>query len=252
MRSRTFLGAAVGVVSVCTLGVASACTLGVVDLPSDPAPAELLVVTEMAADPADPSRVLVLVAAALDPGVTLDGAPRRLVSDVLGVEDVDHRPTEPGDPAHPTWHATVSFPAPGPEAVQLRLPRLEGLGLGAGVNMRVRVDVTPGSTIRVAPDEDLVLTAEPPSNPAQTLDWSLEVTSPGLAAFDLRRGGATVWPAEVRVPAGEIPSEAFPVEAVLRIRWDRSLTLFELTPSERYDLALRSVMTVAWTVDVDS
>jgi hypothetical protein len=229
--------------------VASACTLGVVDLPADPGPAELLVVTEMAADPADPSLVQVQLTATLDPGTGLDGTPRRIVSEVLGVEGTDHAPTESADPGHLMWLATETYASPGPEGVQLRLPRLEGLGLGETVNMRVRVDVTPGATILVADGEDLVLTAEPPSNPAQTLDWSLELTSPSMSPFLLEVVGATAWPSEVRVPAEEIPPTAFPVDAVLRIQWDRSLTLFELTPDERYDLALRSVMVVTWTVD---
>lgn len=234
---------------IATTMILAACGLGVVDLPADPAPARLLVTSEIAADPTDPSRVHVVVSATLDPGIEPDGTPRRVASNVLRVEDIGYAPSQSGDPSRPTWLATESYPTPGPEAVRLGLPRLEGLGLSETLRMRVRVAVAPGRTIVLGDGQDLVITAEPPSNPAQTLHWSLYLTSSSMPTYRLQTGGSDSWPAEVRVPAGQIPTEALPLKAMLRIRWDRSVNLLELTPDERYDLALRSIMVVAWTIE---
>ena len=227
----------------------AACSLGIVDLPPEPAAAELLVTAELGADPGDPSRVQVLVTAVLDPGVGPDGTTRRLLSDVMGIHGANHVPTESGDPSRPTWLAAESYPNPGPYAVQLRLPRLQGLGFGEVVNMRVRVDVTPDETIVLDDGEDLVLNTEPPSNPAQELEWSLELSSSSMPDFRVALGGTETWPAEVRVPADQIPPAALPLKAEMRIQWDRSLDLFEVTPAERYQLSLRSIMDAAWRVE---
>ncbi len=239
------------VCAIASTTIVVACSLGVVDLPPDPSPAELFVTSEIAPHPDDPSQVSVLVSATLDPGVARNGTPRRVTSDVLTVQWVDHSPTSSGDPARPTWLATQSYPAPGPEAVRLDLPRLEGWPAET-VNMRVRVDVLPEGTIVLAAGDDLVLGAELPSNPAQELEWSLTLTSSSMAAYELRLGGHESWPEEVRVPAAQIPADALPLSAALRIQWDRSLSLLELTPAERYDLDLRSTMVVEWTVRGES
>lgn len=232
--------------------VLAACGLGVVDIPPDPAPAELLVISEIRADPDDPSQVRVVVRATLDPGITSEGVPRRVTRDVLRVEGTDHSPSPSGDQSRPTWVATESYPTPGPEAVRLGLPKLEGFGLAETINMRIRVDMTPGNTILLADGDDLVITAEPPSNPAQDLEWSLELTSAAMPEYQVQMGGRRSWPAEMRVPAEQIPASALPLTAALRIRWDRSLELFELTPDERYDLRLRSIILVEWTVEAAS
>jgi len=232
-----------------SLSVVAGCTLGVVDIPAGPTPAELRVTSEFRADPSDASLVRIVVRASLDPGIGLDGAPRRIERTVLGVGGSDYEPASAPDPSHPTWLATGSYAAPGPEGVPLRLPILAGLGLAQGINMRVRVEATPGTTILLGRGEDLVLTAEPPSNPAQTLEWSLDLTSASLPDFRVQRGGDDAWPAEVRIPADELPPSAFPIRAEVRVRWDRSLSVFELTPAERYDLSLTSVMVLDWTVE---
>lgn len=236
-----------GIASVVVL---CGCSLGVVDLPADPSPAELFVASQLETDPVDPSQVRLVVRATLDPGIGLDGVPRGVVSDLLGVGDGDYSPSDGGDPSRPIWLATESYAPPGPEGVALRLPRLQGFGPAERIRMRIRVDVTSGGTIVLGDGDDLVLTSEPPSNPAQTLEWSLQLTSTSMPTFGLTMGGSESWPEEVRVPASQLPASALPVEATLRIRWDRSLNLVELTPDERYDLALRSTMVVGWTVEV--
>lgn len=235
--------------AIASTTIVAACTLGVVDLPPQPAPAELLVTAELGADPGDSSRVQVLVTATLDPGVGPDGETRRLLSDVMGIHGIDHTPSESEDPSRTTWLAAESYPTPGPYAVQLRVPRLQGLGFGEVINMRVRVDVTPEDTIVLDDGEDLVLTTEPPSNPAQALEWSLTLSSSSSPDFGVTLGGDEAWPTEVRVAADRIPSGALPLTAEMRIQWDRSLDLFQLTPSELYRLSLRSIMDVVWTVE---
>jgi hypothetical protein len=246
---RGIAGRAVLSTTIVSTTIMAACTLGVVDLPPQPAPAELRVTSELGADPQDPSRVQVLVTAALDPGIGLDGEARRVLSDVMGIHGVSYSPSEPRDPSRPTWLASESYETPGPYGVQLRLPRLEGLGFGEVINMRVRVDVTPEGTIVLQDGEDLVLTTEPPSNPAQELEWSMALSSESTPSFRILLEGEESWPAEVRVPADQIPGYAFPLRAEMRIQWDRSLDLFELTPDERYRLWLRSIMEVGWSVE---
>jgi hypothetical protein len=236
-------------VGIAASAVITGCTLGVVDLDLDPSPAEMAITSEYAVDPADPSKVQVVVSASLDPGVGPERAPRRLTSDLLFVEGVEHPPSQTGDAPPYTWRAAVPFAAPGPEGVGVTLPRLEGLGLTQSFNMRVRSDLTPGNTVVLAEGEDLVLTAASPSRPAETLEWSLELTSSSLPGFRLTMGGAEAWPEEVRVPADQLPAGGFPFEAALRIQWVRSLTLFELTATERYDAALRSIILAVWTVE---
>lgn len=225
----------------------AACSLGVVDLQMEAMPAELLVTSVIQPDPGDPARVLVTINAALDPGIEPDGSPRRLTSSVLYVEGTPHSPSRLDDPST-TWTATESYPAPGPEGIRLGLPHLEGFGATGSITMRVRVAVTPGDTIVLGDGEDLVIRAEPPSNPAETLSWSLDLRSPSVPTYRLKLSGGEPWPAEVRVAAAQIPPEAMPVNAWLRIRWDRRLTLFEVTPDERYDLGLQSIMVSDWTV----
>lgn len=225
----------------------AACSLGVVDLSMEPMPAELLVTSKIEPDPGDPTQVLVTINAALDPGIEPDGSPRRLTSGVLWVEGKPHSPSRRDDPS-PTWTATESYPAPGPEGIRLGLPQLEGFGATGSITMRVRVAVTPGDTISLGDGEDLVIRAEPPSNPAETLSWSLDLRSPSVPTYRLKLSGGEPWPAEVRVAPTQIPPGAMPLHAALRIRWDRRLTLFEGTPDERYELGLRSIMVVDWIV----
>jgi hypothetical protein len=234
--------------SVASLLVVVGCGLGVVDLVREPSPAELLVVSEIASDPEEALLVRVEVRAKLEPGIGTDGRSRRLLTDILGVQNQIYDALQAGDPPRPTWRAIDSYEEPGPEAVQLVFPRLEGLPPPPNINMRVRVDVTPGDSIVIGEQEDLVLSTTPPTNPAQTLAWSLELTSPSAPAFRLFAGGEELWPTTVRVPAEQMPASAFPLHARLRIQWDRSLNLTQLTPVERYDLALRSIMTVDWRV----
>lgn len=243
-------GVAIG--GITSTMMVAACGLGVVDIPPDPSPAQLFVSSAIGADPSDPSRVQVVVRATLDPGIGRDGSPRRITDDAFHVEGAAHSPSGSGDPSRPTWLATISYATPGPEGVRLGIPRLEGLGLAESITMRVRVDVTPDGTIVLGDGEDLVITAEPPSNPAQTLEWSLDLTSAAMPAYALRMGGTDSWPSEVRVPADQIPASALPLRAALQIRWYRTLNLFSLTPDERYDLTLGSIMNVVWTVEAGS
>lgn len=226
----------------------AACSLGVVDLRLEPAPARLFVSSDLEPDPDDPSSVLITVDAALDPGVGPDRTARRIATELLSVEGVDHEPRDRVDPPRLTWRATDSYPAPGPEGVRLGMPQVAGLGLAESITMRVRVDVTPGDTLLLAEGEDLVLTAEPPSNPAESLDWSLNLTSASLPTYRLELRGGAPWPTEVRVSSGQIPAEALPLQATLRIRWDRALDLVHFTSIERYELVLQSSMEVDWIV----
>lgn len=236
-------------------GIASAvvvagCDLGVVDLVLPPSPAELVVVSEIRADPTTPDQVEVSVRAALDPGIGPDGKPRALDSGTLLVEGAPYLPSMTGQPPSPTWDASISFPAPGPEGVRLTLPRPEGFGPGTSLTMRVRVMTTPEGTILLDQGEDLVITTELPSSPAETVEWSLALSSATMPGFRLQLGGTGPWPEQIRVPSEQLPTGAFPITAEARIEWDRGFTLIELTPQERYDLVLRSIMRLAWTLEV--
>lgn len=227
--------------------LASAC-LGIVDVASDPAPAELSIESRIAPDDADPSLVQVGISAVLEPGYTLRGERRRVVSELLGVESRTYEPTSTGSATALTWQASDGYPDPGPEAIRLVLPALAGLPRPREINMRVRVDVTPGDTIELRDGEDLVVTVATLTSPAEVIDWFLQVWSPSIPVFRLHVGGSGHWPSEIRVPAVQIPADAYPLTAELRIRWSRSLTLSEITPPERYGLHLGSDMTVRWTV----
>ena len=225
----------------------AACGLGVVDVAPEPAPARLWVTSTVAPYPGDSSRVQTTVHARLDPGIDRDGTPRRVASDLFQVEDCTYTP-QPGDEERPHWRAETSFPAPWPEGVRLGLPQVAGLGLAQSLSMRVRVETTPVGPVRLAEGEDLVVGAEPPSNPAADFEWSLVLTSPSAPDYRWVLRGSESWPTEVRVPASEIPASALPVQAILRIRWDRSLDLVDLGPVDRYELNLESFMVVVWTV----
>lgn len=237
---------AAGIVST---SIVAACSLGVVDLRLAPSSAEFFVAAEFEADPDDPARTQVVVKAVVEPGITIDGRQRRLVTELLGVEDENHVPLASSEPENPSWMVTESYETPGPFAVPIRLPALEGLGFPRTINMRVRVEATPPGTIVLAPDEDLVLTTEPPSNPAESLQWRFRILSSSLPGFQVNTTGSGPWPTEVRINAAQMPAEAFPLDAELIISWDRSLTLFELTPAEQYNVALRSTMLLEWTVE---
>ena len=240
-------GSAVG--GILASAVLASCSLGIIDLPPEPSPTVLLVVARITPDQADPSVVRLEVEATLDEGVGPDGAPRSLLDDVLVVEGEAHTPLKPGDPS-PRWEASGSYPAPGPEAIGLRLPRVEGLPFPREVAMRVRVDVTPGPVITLAPGDDLVLTAAAPSNASSYVSWYADLTSTTDPSFHVRLSGdGEVWPETVRVPAQELPPGAFPLKARLGIAWSRTVNLSALTEVERYDLELQSILVVDWRVE---
>lgn len=233
--------------TIALVAILTACTLGVVDLQRHPAPAVLDVIATVSPYLDDPSRVQVVVDAELDPGIDADGTPRSLHEEELWVEEVAHGAAIAGDPPRFTWTTTKSYSTPGPEGIALRFPIIEGLGLPEPIQMRVRVATTPGDTILLADGEDLVVHAEAPSNPARSLLWTLDLMS-SSTAWSARQEGRTSWPEEVRILDGDLPSGAFPIEATLRIRWDRSLDLYDLTPVERYRLDLRTTFSVRWIV----
>lgn len=242
MRGRTIGG-------TMAAALLASCSLGVVDLPVEPTPAVLTIVSDVEPDPDDPSQVEVVVQASIDPGTSIDGTARRLTSDVLRVEGRSLSPDVVGDRPKPTWLVTLPYPSPGPEGVRLGLPSVQGLGLPETLRMRIRVDVTPEGTITLGDGDDLVIRADLPSNPAEHVTWSLDLRSESLPAYRMQVSGSGQWPEEIRVPRGQMPAASFPLEADLRIRWDRSLTLYELTPDERYDLVLLSIMRNRWSVE---
>lgn len=244
-------GSAVGGILAAWL-LAVGCSLGIVDLPTEPSPAELVVVSELSAHPDDPALVRVSVVASLEPGIGREGAARDVLDDVLGVEATLHEP-EPDADGTFRWSAAEVFTAPGPPSVELRLPRLEGLPPPRDVNMRVRVDVTPAAgVVALDPGEDLVLVAAEPTNPSSRVSWYVQVRSATDPSFRLNlNGDGTAWPDTVRVPALQLPPGAFPLDVRWGILWDRTVDISALSPAERYDLHLRSILLVDWRVTAE-
>ena len=244
----------IAVSGVLSTTLVAACGLGIVDVAPEPSPARLLVISSLMPDAEDPSRVRAQVSAHLDPGVGHDRTLREVAYDGFQVADSTYAPQPDGQEGSLWWYAETSFPSPGPEGIRLGLPQVSGLGLAQSLSMRVRVETVPADsataadTVRLAQGEDLVIGAEPPSNPAENFDWSLWLTSASMPGYGVEVGGSESWPTEVRVPRGEIPAAALPVEARLRIRWDRALDLVELSAVDRYELVLESHMVVVWTV----
>jgi hypothetical protein len=245
---RASCGASVGWVGL------AGCTLGVVDIDSDlgpdPSPARMFVGAVVEPHPELRRGVLVTIRAELDPGVGSTGTPRALVTDVLTVDGVPRVASEPNASGYASWISLSSHDAPGPIAVALVFPRIGDLP-STDVNMRLRIPVPPDDTLVVAEGEDLVILADPPPGPFENLEamvWQLELRSPTQPAFLAADGGRGGWPQEMRIPAAQLAGAAFPLEARFRLRWLRSLVLFELTPIDRLDLTLESDMRTVWTV----
>lgn len=240
--------AAVAVVSLSL--VTAGCDLGVVDLRFDPSPARITVVSQITTDRLDSERLDITVRALLDPGIGPDGRPRELDSESFVVDGTPHAPTLV-DPTGPrSWDVTLSAPTPGPEGIPLSLPRPEGLGPGTSFTMRIRVVTTPAEgAVALGAEDDLVVIPAPPSNPAEAVRWALALRSDSLPGYALRVSGQGPWPDQIRMPAEQLPDDAFPIEATLEISWDRQFMQEGLIPQEGYEVELRSTMRLRWTLE---
>ncbi len=236
--------------------VAAGCDLGVVDYSQPPSPALMVVASEIETDTADADRVVVTVSGTLNPGIGQNGFPRSsadgslIVQDSAIVADSSTSPFATTLVPQPRWKVALAFPAPAPESVRLTLPHPEGLGPSPSISMRVRVATTPEGLVRLSAGEDLVLTADRPSSPADMAWWEILVRAENEQNVRLRFTGDS-WPDTLRVPSSALPTNGFPYQVAVTIRWTRARTLIQRSQAERYDLLLHSTMRLHWTLEID-